>query len=60
MKKRGLENQGGDRSDGKQDEDYILGKLFQSDSVQGAIQHDIILDQSQGTDYVLAEKEAEK
>ena len=47
--------------DGDEDDsDYILGKLFKGGGLQGAIQHDVIEDKSQGPDYWLVEKEAEK
>ena len=60
MKRQKQEDGEAEGESGRHDEDYILGKLFKSDSVQGAVHHDVIVDQSQGTDFVLVEKEAEK
>ena len=49
-----------EEQENRDDGDYILGKLFEGGGIQGAMQHDVIVDQSQGPDFWLVEKEAEK
>ena len=60
MKRKRNEGEGNDKADSGDDADYTLGKLFKGGGIQGAIQHDVIEDKSQGPDYWLVEKEAEK